>query len=75
MNTISPFFYKIDSNVGPKIDLIKSGPIDEMIEYAKKHYDIFTPNSGKFYQEMCELIKQRLDKEGLSHEVVRPTNK
>jgi hypothetical protein len=69
LNQSMTYFY---NTMPDAIELIKNGPIDQMIEYSKNHYDIFSNNSGKLYNQMCDLIKARLDKEGLSHEIIRP---
>jgi hypothetical protein len=53
------------------LELIDNGSIEDVINFAKS-YNIFQPNGTKFYQLMCDKIKARLDREGLSHEVVRP---
>jgi len=45
--------------------------IDKFIQFAKL-YNIFQESNSKFYDKMCYLIKQRLDREGLSYETVRP---
>jgi len=52
-------------------DMIKTSSLEEFIDFAKK-YNIFQQSNSKFYDEMCNKIKQRLDREGLSHDIVRP---
>ena len=52
-------------------DDINNLPTSEFIAYAKK-YNIFKTSHSKFYDMMCDKIKARLDREGLSHETVRP---
>jgi len=51
--------------------IIENGTNEEFINFAKS-YNIFQPNGTKFYKLMCDKIKARLDREGLSHETVRP---
>jgi hypothetical protein len=55
-----------------KIDIIDNGSMDDFIHFAK-NYNIFQPEPhSKIYEEVCDKIKARLDREGLSHETVRP---
>ena len=54
-----------------RIDLIQSGNLDDFIEYAKT-YNIFQDSNSKIYTDICNEIKARLDKEGLSYDSVRP---
>lgn len=54
-----------------KQELILNGPIVEVIKFAKQ-FNIFQNSDNKMYQKWCNLIKQRLDKEGLDYETVRP---
>jgi hypothetical protein len=58
--------------VPPSKNFIDNGPINEIIKLAKTRYNIFLPNSGKLYTEMCNKIKARLDREGLPYDVVKP---
>lgn len=60
----------VDKNLR-KQEFIQSGNINEVIDFAKT-FNIFQDSTNKMYQHWCTLIKQRLDKEGLSHETVRP---
>lgn len=50
---------------------IENLPTDEFILWAKS-YNIFQTNGTTFYQKVCEKIKARLDREGLSYDTVRP---
>lgn len=62
----------LDLNVhSERMELIKNGNLDEFIEFSKK-YNIFQTSNSRIYTEMCDEIKARLDKEGLSHNTVRP---
>lgn len=54
------------------LQIIENGNIQDVINLAKTKYNIFVPNEGKLYTEMCNKIKARLDREGLSYEIVRP---
>jgi|LakMenE27Jul10ns_1017307.scaffolds.fasta_scaffold07556_1 hypothetical protein len=53
------------------MEIIESGTTEEFITFAKA-YNIFQVPRAKVYVRMCDKIKARLDREGLSHEVVRP---
>ena len=54
-----------------KIDqLIESGPIDELIQYAKE-YNIHQENGVKSYRDHVAKIKARLVSEGIDPETVR----
>lgn len=56
----------------PNFDnIINDSNIDDFIQFAKS-YNIFQESNSKFYDDMCNRIKARLDREGLSHETVRP---
>jgi hypothetical protein len=62
----------LDLNVHSKrIELINNGSLDDLIEFAKS-YNIFQTSNSRIYTEVCNEIKARLDKEGLSHDTVRP---
>lgn len=50
--------------------LITSGPIDELIDYAKE-YDIHQTNGTARYQEQVNKIKNRLVAEGIDPETIR----
>lgn len=50
--------------------LISSGPIDELIEYAKR-YDIHQISNSRFYTEQVNKIKARLIAEGIDPETIR----
>lgn len=52
-------------------DSIDNSDLSEFIKFAKS-YNIFQSSGTKFYQEMCARIKERLDREGLDYETVRP---
>lgn len=53
------------------LDKIENSSTEDFIKFAKK-YNIFQESNSKFYDDMCNRIKARLDREGLSHETVRP---
>jgi hypothetical protein len=50
--------------------LIDNGDVNEFIAYAKT-YDIFQQSNSKFYTQMCERIRDRLNRENLSEDVLR----
>jgi hypothetical protein len=50
--------------------LITSGPIDELIDYAKD-YDIHQTNGTSRYYEQVNKIKNRLVAEGIDPETIR----
>jgi len=54
------------------LDFFINGPIDEVIEWTKKNLDINASNEGYFYNLRKKLIKERLDREGLSYDIVKP---
>lgn len=53
------------------MDFINNKPTNEFIEFAKK-YNIFQDSKSKYVQHICNCIKERLDREGLSYDIVRP---
>jgi len=67
---------KIDNLKGPSIvqsmnDVIEKGSLQDFIDFAKR-YNIFQTSNSKFYTQICDKIKARLDKEGLSYDTVKP---
>jgi hypothetical protein len=50
--------------------LIATGPINELIEYAKK-YNIHQVSNSRSYTEQVEKIKTRLVSEGIDPETIR----
>jgi hypothetical protein len=52
--------------------LISSGPIDELIAYAKE-YNIHQVSNSRRYSEQVEKIKNRLIAEGIDPETIRKT--
>lgn len=54
-----------------KINLIENSTKEDFITFAKQ-YNIFQQSNSKIYDEMCDKIKARLDREGLSYDIVRP---
>lgn len=62
----------INLNLGQEmIDKIENLPVDEFIKFAKD-YNIFQVSNSKSYDRYCDMIKARLEREGLSVETVRP---
>jgi hypothetical protein len=53
------------------IKIIETGTLQEFITLAKE-YNIFQESKNKFYLSMCEKIKNRLIKENLTENDVRP---
>ena len=62
---------RFENIIGKELELLESGNIADVIQLAKTKYNIFVPNKGKLYTEMCSKIKARLDKEGVSHDICR----
>lgn len=52
------------------IELIENGSIDQFLAFAKD-YNIFQNSKNKFYLSICEKIKQRLQKENLSIDILK----
>ena len=50
--------------------LISTGPIDELIEYAKE-YNIHQVSNSRRYSEQVKKIKNRLIAEGIDPETIR----
>lgn len=51
-------------------DLIDNGSTDEFLQFAKK-YDL-SETGTQFYNYICDKIKERLDRENLSHDILKP---
>jgi len=51
-------------------ELIDNGSKEDFLEFAKQ-YDL-SKTGTTFYNYVCDKIRQRLDREGLSHETIRP---
>jgi hypothetical protein len=60
----------ITEEVNKIFTLIDNGDVDEFITYAKT-YNIFQESNNKFYAQMCQRIKDRLERENLSIDVLR----
>lgn len=70
--TINPLMgYKQNQKI---IELIEYGPLDDFISWAKE-YNIFQSSTNKFYLSICQKVKDRLQKENLSLDIVRPEEK
>ena len=52
-------------------EIINNSTKQEFIDFAKK-YNIIQESKSKVYDEVCNKIKARLDREGLDYEIVRP---
>jgi len=53
------------------LDSVEKTNLEDFINFAKS-YNIFQESNSKFYDMVCDKIKARLDREGLSHDTVRP---
>lgn len=51
--------------------IIENGTTEDFIKFAKQ-YNIFQSKGTQYYHIMCKKIKDRLDREGLDYEIVRP---
>lgn len=51
--------------------MIDSGDIDEVIAFAKQQ-DIFAEKINRYQKTVVSKVKQRLEKEGLNLEIVKP---
>lgn len=60
-----------DYEVYKVFNFIDNGNIDEVIEFAKKE-NIWADKINRYEQTKVLKIKERLDKEGLNYEIVRP---
>lgn len=60
----------ITEEVNQIFTLIDSGDVNQFIAYAKT-YDIFQESNSKFYTQMCQRIRDRLNRENLSEDVLR----
>lgn len=50
---------------------IENAHTDDFIAFSK-NYNIFQESDSELYYTICNLIKNRLEKEGLSLEIVKP---
>lgn len=57
-------FYKI-------LRMIDNGDINEVIDYAKKE-QLYVRQINTWQRCCLERINERLDREGLSHDIIRP---
>lgn len=64
INVDDYLFYKV-------LNLIDNGPIEEVIQYAKKE-NLYTQQINTWQRCYLERIKTRLDHEGLSYDIIRP---
>jgi len=60
----------ITDQVTELFDLIDNGDLNKFIEFAKA-YDIFQESNSKFYTQMVQRIKDRLERENLSVDILR----
>ena len=52
-------------------DKIYNSSLEDFIIFAKQ-YNIFQNSTNEFYKSICDKIKQRLQKENLTEDDVRP---
>ena len=60
----------ITNEVNEIIELIENGDVNTFIEFAKT-YNIFQESNSKFYTQMCQRIRDRLDRENLNEDFLR----
>jgi hypothetical protein len=53
------------------LNIISSGSTEDFIQFAKS-YNIFQESKTKIYTTICNLIKERMDKENLSYDLIKP---
>lgn len=53
------------------LNIISSGTTEEFIAFAKT-YNIFQESRSKVYDKICNLIKERMDKQNLSYDLIKP---
>ena len=51
-------------------ELIDNGDLNKFIEFAKT-YNIFQESNSKFYTQMCQRIRDRLNRENLNEDILR----
>jgi|LakMenEpi03Aug12_release.lakeMendotaPanAssembly.Ray.scaffolds.fasta_scaffold176111_2 hypothetical protein len=51
-------------------ELIDTGNVNKFIEFAKD-YNIFQESNSKFYTQMCQRIRDRLNRENLNEDILR----
>jgi len=54
------------------METIDNSPLDDFISFAKQYDLSVIRPEGTFYNYICTKIKERLDREGLSHDIIRP---
>ena len=59
-----------DYSIYKIFNMIDTGDINEVIDYAKKE-DIFAEKVNRFQNRVVQKIKDRLEKEGLSLDILR----
>lgn len=60
-----------DNIIADYCNIIENGTLEEFIAFAK-NYNIFQISRSKIYDEMCEKIKARCDREGLNYTIIKP---
>jgi hypothetical protein len=60
----------ITNEVIEMFELIDTGDLNKFIEFAK-NYNIFQESNSKFYTQMCQRIRDRLNRENLNEDILR----
>ena len=60
----------ITNEVIEMFELIDTGDLNKFIEFAKD-YNIFQESNSKFYTQMCQRIRDRLNRENLNEDILR----
>ena len=60
----------ITNEVIEMFELIDNGDLNKFIEFAKD-YNIFQESNSKFYTQMCQRIRDRLNRENLNEDILR----
>jgi transcriptional antiterminator len=57
--------------VSDTMDFLENSSLEEFIKFAKQ-YDLTITSGSSFYNLVINKIKERLDREGLPYDVVKP---
>ena len=60
----------ITNEVNEIFELIDNGDLNKFIEFAKT-YNIFQESNSKFYTQLCQRIRDRLNRENLNEDILR----
>jgi hypothetical protein len=53
------------------LNIISDGSTEDFINFAKT-YNIFQESRSKVYDRICNLIRERMIKENLSYDLIKP---